>query len=79
MPDQTRDKQTAQGKEILTNNQLTCPLQKGPAPMPMVGIRRAAVAAAATSGGTHSRTTAKHPASCREIAVSTTCKDAYSA
>lgn len=38
----------------------------------MVGILRADVAAAATGAGTHSRTTEKHPASCRARAVSTT-------
>jgi hypothetical protein len=30
--------------------------------MPIVGIRTAAVTAAATGGGTHSRIIAKHPA-----------------
>lgn len=50
----------------------TCPLQKGPAPMPMVGMSRAEVTAAATGAGTHSNTTEKHPASCSAIADSTT-------
>uniref|UniRef100_A0A2P2NTT4 Uncharacterized protein n=1 Tax=Rhizophora mucronata TaxID=61149 RepID=A0A2P2NTT4_RHIMU len=40
--------------------------------MPIVGIRRADVVAAATGGGTHSKTTEKHPASCKANAVSTT-------
>jgi len=39
----------------------------------MVGILRAEVAAAATGAGTHSKTTEKHPASCKASAVSTTC------
>ena len=43
----------------------TCPLQWGPAPMPMVGMDSSRVNAAATTGGTHSSTTAKHPASCK--------------
>eukprot|EP00959_Pyramimonas_sp_CCMP1952_P056913 1188346-Pyramimonas_sp.AAC.1 len=34
----------------------TCPLQCGPAPMPMVGTESAFVTAAATAGGTHSST-----------------------
>jgi hypothetical protein len=50
----------------------TCPLQKGPAPIPMVGTCSADVAAAATGAGTHSSTTEKHPASCNANAVSTT-------
>lgn len=33
--------------------------------MPMVGMESSRVSAAATTGGTHSSTTAKHPASCR--------------
>lgn len=53
-------------------NEVTWPLQKGPAPMPMVGMRRADVAAAATAAGTHSKTTEKQPASCNAKAVSTT-------
>ena len=53
-------------------NKQTCPLQNGPAPMPMVGIFNADVAAAATGAGTHSNTTEKHPASCKASAVSTT-------
>jgi len=38
----------------------------------MVGILSADVVAAATGGGTHSKTTEKQPASCKERAVSTT-------
>jgi hypothetical protein len=53
-------------------NKRTWPLQNGPAPMPMVGIFNADVAAAATGAGTHSNTTEKHPASCKASAVSTT-------
>jgi hypothetical protein len=71
-------KHTYISKELYSSiNDLTCPLQKGPAPIPMVGIRRADVAAAATGGGTHSRTTEKHPASCKASAVSTTCTEQY--
>jgi hypothetical protein len=51
----------------------TWPLHRDPAPMPMVGICSAWVAAAATGEGTHSRTTAKQPASCKASAASTTC------
>ena len=40
----------------------TCPEQPTPAPMPMVGMDSSAVTAAATAAGTHSSTTAKHPA-----------------
>ena len=43
----------------------TWPLQCGPAPIPMVGMDSSLVTAAATTGGTHSSTIAKHPASCR--------------
>lgn len=43
----------------------------------MVGIWRAEVAAAATGAGTHSKTTEKHPASCKASAVSTTCTTAF--
>jgi hypothetical protein len=53
-------------------NNCTCPLQNGPAPMPIVGIFNADVAAAATGAGTHSNTTEKQPASCKASAVSTT-------
>ena len=55
-------------------NRRTCPLQNGPAPMPIVGICNADVAAAATGAGTHSNTTEKQPASCKASAVSTTYK-----
>lgn len=41
--------------------------------MPMVGICRVEVAAAATGAGTPSKTTEKKPASCKARAVSTTC------
>ena len=41
----------------------TWPLQSGPAPMPMVGIRRRDVIAAASCSGTSSRTIEKAPAS----------------
>mmetsp|Transcript_9620 Transcript_9620/g.38924 ORF Transcript_9620/g.38924 Transcript_9620/m.38924 type:complete len:222 (+) Transcript_9620:329-994(+) len=51
----------------------TCPLVASPAPMPMVGTLTAAVTAAATVLGTHSTTTAKHPARSSSIALSTTC------
>mmetsp|Transcript_24124 Transcript_24124/g.82318 ORF Transcript_24124/g.82318 Transcript_24124/m.82318 type:complete len:248 (+) Transcript_24124:268-1011(+) len=50
----------------------TCPLHCGPAPIPIVGMSRAAVTAAATAPGTHSSTTAKHPARCSASALSTT-------
>ena len=40
-----------------------CPAQPAPAPIPMVGMRRRAVIAAASCSGTSSRTTAKAPAS----------------
>mmetsp|Transcript_10247 Transcript_10247/g.43115 ORF Transcript_10247/g.43115 Transcript_10247/m.43115 type:complete len:276 (-) Transcript_10247:349-1176(-) len=50
----------------------TWPEVKFPAPMPMVGTSSAAVTAAASDPGTHSRTTAKHPASCSLSARSTT-------
>ena len=53
-------------------NNCTCPLQNGPAPMPIVGIFNTDVAAAATGAGTHSNTTEKQPASCKASAVSTT-------
>lgn len=49
----------------------TWPLQCGPAPMPIVGIESSRVAAAATSGGTHSSTIAKQPASCRACVCTT--------
>lgn len=61
------------GNRLCSNNGRTCPLQNGPAPMPMVGTVSADVAAAATGAGTHSSTTAKQPASCNASAASTTC------
>jgi hypothetical protein len=46
----------------------TCPLHCGPAPMPMVGMLRASVTAAAIGAGMHSSTIAKQPLSCRALA-----------
>jgi hypothetical protein len=42
-----------------------------------VGISSAAVAEAATGAGTHSKTTAKHPASCKASVVSTTYTNSF--
>lgn len=67
-----RCKSTEKEEQKWKKKEQTWPLQKGPAPMPMVGMSRAEVTAAATSAGTHSNTTEKHPASCSAIADSTT-------
>lgn len=50
----------------------TWPLQKGPAPMPIVGMCSAAVTAAAIGDGMHSSTSEKHPTACNANACSST-------
>src|SRR5262249_35612582 len=51
----------------------TWPSQAGPAPIPIVGIGMERVICAARSAGTHSRTTAKHPASASAAAAGRIC------
>ncbi len=50
----------------------TWPLQKGPAPMPIVGMCSAEVTAAAIGDGMHSSTIEKHPTACNANACSST-------